>query len=103
MIISGGVNIYPKETEDALVMHPKVADVAVFGVPNAEMGEEVKAVVQPENMSDAGPDLEAELMAYCKEKISSVKCPKSIDFEKELPRHPTGKLYKRLLKDKYWP
>jgi len=103
MIISGGVNIYPKETEDALVMHPKVADVAVFGVPNNEMGEEVKAVIQPENMADAGPDLEAELMAYCKEKISSVKCPKSIDFEKELPRHPTGKLYKRLLKDKYWP
>ena len=102
MIISGGVNIYPKETEDALVMHPKVADVAVFGVPNNEMGEEVKAVIQPENMADAGPDLEAELMAYCKEKISSVKCPKSIDFEKELPRHPTGKLYKRLLKDKYW-
>ena len=103
MIISGGVNIYPKETEDALVMHPKVADVAVFGVPNAEMGEEVKAVVQPEDMTQAGPDLEAELMAYCKEKISHIKCPKSIDFEKELPRHPTGKLYKRLLKDKYWP
>ena len=103
LIISGGVNIYPKETEDALVMHPKVADVAVFGVPNAEMGEEVKAVVQPEDMTQAGPDLEAELMAYCKEKISHIKCPKSIDFEKELPRHPTGKLYKRLLKDKYWP
>ena len=102
MIISGGVNIYPKETEDALIMHPKVADVAVFGVPNPEMGEEVKAVVQPANMDDAGPDLEAELIAYCKEKISSVKCPKTVDFEKELPRHPTGKLYKRLLKDKYW-
>lgn len=103
MIISGGVNIYPKETEDVLVMHPKVADVAVFGVPNEEMGEEVKAVVQPENLEDAGPELEAELIAYCKENISSVKSPKSIDFEEELPRHPTGKLYKRLLKDKYWP
>jgi len=102
MIISGGVNIYPKETEDALIMHPKVADVAVFGVPNPEMGEEVKAVVQPADMEDAGPDLEAELISYCKEKISSVKCPKTVDFEKELPRHPTGKLYKRLLKDKYW-
>ena len=67
MIISGGVNIYPKETEDALVMHPKVADVAVFGVL-CEMGEEVKAVVQPEDMSEAGPNLEAELIAYCKER-----------------------------------
>ena len=66
------------------------------------MGEEVKAVVQPVNMSDAGSDFEAELIAYCKEKISHVKCPKSIDFEEELPRHPTGKLYKRLLKDPYW-
>jgi len=66
------------------------------------MGEEVKAVVQPADMSEAGTDLEAELIAYCKEKISHVKCPKSIDFKEELPRHPTGKLYKRLLKDPYW-
>ena len=102
MIISGGVNIYPKETEDALIMHPKVTDVAVFGVPHSEMGEEVKAVVQPADMSEAGPELEAELIAFCKEKISSVNCPKSVDFEEELPRHPTGKLYKRLLKDRYW-
>ena len=102
MIISGGVNIYPKETEDALIMHPKVADVAVFGVPHPEMGEEVKAVVQPANMSDIGEALEAELIAFCKEKISHVKCPRSVDFEEELPRHPTGKLYKRLLKDRYW-
>ena len=103
MIISGGVNIYPKVTEDLLVMHPKVTDVAVFGVPNEEMGEEVKAVVQPANLSEAGPALEAELIAYCKENMSSIKSPRSIDFEEELPRHPTGKLYKRLLKDKYWP
>ena len=103
MIISGGVNIYPKETEDALIMHPKVADVAVFGVPNEEMGEEVKAVVQLEYHADEGSAMAEELRAYCKERISHVKCPKSIDFEKELPRHPTGKLYKRLLKDKYWP
>ena len=102
MIISGGVNIYPKETEDALIMHPKVADVAVFGVPHPEMCEEVKAVVQPANMSDIGEALEAELIAFCKEKISHVKCPRSVDFEEELPRHPTGKLYKRLLKDRYW-
>jgi acyl-CoA synthetase (AMP-forming)/AMP-acid ligase II len=102
MIISGGVNIYPQETEDALIMHPKVTDVAVFGIPNTEMGEEVKAVVQPADMSDAGPNFEVELIAYCKEKISHVKCPKSIDFKEELPRHPTGKLYKRLLKDPYW-
>jgi len=66
------------------------------------MGEEVKAVVQPVNMTEAGPALEAELIAYCKDKISHVKCPKSVDFEEELPRHPTGKLYKRLLKDRYW-
>jgi long-chain acyl-CoA synthetase len=84
-------------------MHPKVTDVAVFGVPNEEMGEEVKAVVQPANSSEAGPALEAELIAYCKENMSSIKSPRSIDFEEELPRHPTGKLYKRLLKDKYWP
>jgi long-chain acyl-CoA synthetase len=103
MIISGGVNIYPKETEDLLVMHPKVEDVAVFGVPNEEMGEEVKAVIQPVNMNEAGPALEAELISFCREHISHIKCPQSVDFEEELPRHPTGKLYKRLLKDKYWP
>lgn len=101
-IISGGVNIYPQETEDLLVTHPKVTDVAVFGVPNEEFGEEVKAVVQPANMADAGPQLEAELIAFCKSRLSSIKCPKSIDFDDALPRHPTGKLYKRLLKDRYW-
>ncbi|RLU02165.1 MAG: acyl-CoA synthetase [Ketobacter sp.] len=101
-IISGGVNIYPQEAEDILVTHPKVTDVAVFGVPNEEFGEEVKAVVQPIDMSLAGDDLEYELIAYCKSKLSSIKCPRTIDFEAELPRHPTGKLYKRLLKDRYW-
>ena len=102
MIISGGVNIYPQEAENALITHPKVADVAVFGVPNEDFGEEVKAVVQPVDMADAGPELERELLDYCQEQIAKIKCPRSVDFEAELPRHPTGKLYKRLLKDRYW-
>jgi acyl-CoA synthetase (AMP-forming)/AMP-acid ligase II len=102
MIISGGVNIYPQEAENVLVTHPKVADVAVFGVPNPDFGEEVKAVVQPLDMRDAGPALEQELLAYCKARLADYKCPRSVDFEAELPRHPTGKLYKRLLKDRYW-
>jgi acyl-CoA synthetase (AMP-forming)/AMP-acid ligase II len=102
MIISGGVNIYPQETENCLIGHPKVADVAVIGVPNEDFGEEVKAVVQPLDMADAGPALEKELIEYCKQRISHVKCPRSVDFMAELPRHPTGKLYKRLLKDQYW-
>ncbi len=102
MIISGGVNIYPQEAENVLVTHPKVMDVAVFGVPNEDFGEEVKAVVQPKNFADAGPELEAELIEFCKSQISHIKCPRSIDFDEELPRHPTGKLYKRLLKDRYW-
>ena len=83
-------------------MHPKVVDVAVFGVPNEDFGEEVKAVVQPVDMADAGPELERELIAYCRAQLADVKCPRSIDFRDELPRHPTGKLYKRLLKDEYW-
>ena len=102
MIISGGVNIYPQETENVLITHPKVMDVAVFGVPNEDFGEEVKAVVQPKDMSDAGPRLAEELLVYCRERLSHLKCPRTIDFEAELPRHPTGKLYKRLLKDRYW-
>jgi acyl-CoA synthetase (AMP-forming)/AMP-acid ligase II len=102
MIISGGVNIYPQETENILTVHPKVHDVAVFGVPNADFGEEVKAVVQPVDPNEAGEELERELIAYCREHLADVKCPRSIDFREELPRHPTGKLYKRLLKDEYW-
>ena len=102
MIISGGVNIYPQEAENALISHPAVMDVAVFGIPSTDFGEEVKAVVQPLDMNDAGPALESELIAYARSKISPIKCPRSIDFITELPRHPTGKLYKRLLKDKYW-
>jgi acyl-CoA synthetase (AMP-forming)/AMP-acid ligase II len=102
MIISGGVNIYPQEIENLLVTHPKVTDVAVFGVPNEEFGEEVKGVVQPADMGEAGPALAEELIFFCREHLSHVKCPRSIDFLEELPRHPTGKLYKRLLRDKYW-
>jgi len=102
MIISGGVNIYPQEAENVLITHDAVMDVAVFGVPNEEFGEEVKAVVQPKDMSDATPELAIELMDYCRSKLSHVKCPRSVDFREELPRHPTGKLYKRLLKDEYW-
>ena len=102
MIISGGVNIYPQEAENLLVTHPQVQDVAVFGVPNEDFGEEVKAVVQPVDMGDAGPALAEQLIAFCREHLSPIKCPRSIDFEAELPRHPTGKLYKRLLKDRYW-
>ena len=105
MIISGGVNIYPQESENVLVTHPKVIDVAVFGVPNDDFGEEVKAVVQPVAMpanDDEAAALCRELIAYCRSQLADVKCPRSIDFRPELPRHPTGKLYKRLLKDEYW-
>jgi len=105
MIISGGVNIYPQEAENVLVNHPDVVDVAVFGVPNDEFGEEVKAVVQPLAMptTDAErSELSKRLIAYCKESLADFKCPRTIDFREELPRHPTGKLYKRLLKDEYW-
>jgi acyl-CoA synthetase (AMP-forming)/AMP-acid ligase II len=103
MIISGGVNVYPQETENVLVMHPKVADVAVVGVPSEELGEEVKAVVQPRDWADAGPELAAELIEFARSRLSHVKCPRSVDFDPALPRHDTGKLYKRLVKDRYWP
>ena len=102
MIISGGVNIYPQETENVLIVHPDVADAAVIGVPNEEFGEEVKAVVQLVDPSAAGPEMERALIAHCREHLADVKCPRSVDFRDELPRHPTGKLYKRLLKDEYW-
>ena len=102
MIISGGVNVYPQETENLLITHPKVADVAVFGVPNESFGEEVKAVVQPIDWSTAGPQLEKELIEFCSQHLSKIKCPRSIDFDQALPRAETGKLYKRRLKDRYW-
>jgi long-chain acyl-CoA synthetase len=102
MIISGGVNIYPQECENLLITHPKVMDAAVFGVPNPDLGEEVKAVVQVVDGVTPGPDLAAELIAFCGQHLSRQKVPRSIDFEAELPRLPTGKLYKRLLRDRYW-
>ncbi len=102
MIVSGGVNIYPQEIENVLILHPKVMDAAVFGVPNAEFGEEVKAVVQPKDWEEAGEALEAELIDYCRSHLAGYKCPRSIDFEQTLPRDPNGKLYKRHLRDRYW-
>jgi long-chain acyl-CoA synthetase len=102
MIISGGVNIYPAEIESLLVTHPKVADVAVIGAPHDEMGEEVVAIVQPRDWSEAGPALAAELTEFARANLSHVKTPRRIDFRQELPRHETGKLYKRLLRDEYW-
>jgi long-chain acyl-CoA synthetase len=103
MIISGGVNIYPQEIENVLTMHPKVLDVAVLGVPNSDMGEEVKAVVQPTDWADAGPELENELMEFCRVSLAHFKCPRSIDFDPALPRLDNGKLYKRTLRERYWP
>ena len=103
MIISGGVNIYPQEVEDLLITHPAVADAAVFGVPNPDFGEEVKAVIQPKDWNDAGEELGRRLVAWCRERLADVKCPRSIDFERELPRAETGKLYKKELKTRYWP
>jgi long-chain acyl-CoA synthetase len=102
MIISGGVNIYPQELENVLIGHPKVADAAVVGGPHEEMGEQVIAVIQPLDWADAGDVLRDELMAYARQHLSHVKSPRVIDFMAELPRHPTGKLYKRLIRDAYW-
>ncbi len=102
MIISGGVNIYPQECENLLITHPKVADAAVFGVPNEDLGEEVKAVIQLVPGIEAGPALAQELIDFCGEHLSRQKLPRSIDFTDELPRLPTGKLYKKVLRDKYW-
>jgi acyl-CoA synthetase (AMP-forming)/AMP-acid ligase II len=102
MIISGGVNIYPQEAENVLAGHPAVVDVAVIGVPDDEMGEAVRAVVQPVDPAAAGPDLEAALLAHCRAELATYKCPRQVDFVTELPRDPNGKLYKRLLREHYW-
>tara|TARA_B100000575_G_scaffold286465_1_gene283279 strand:- start:858 stop:1541 length:684 start_codon:yes stop_codon:yes gene_type:complete len=102
MIISGGVNIYPQECEDLLISHPKVEDAAVFGVPNTDLGEEVKAVVQTATGITGDDALTEELLVYLSEHLSRQKIPRSVDYVTEMPRLPTGKLYKRLLRDKYW-
>jgi long-chain acyl-CoA synthetase len=102
MIISGGVNIYPQEAENVLAGHAGVADVAVIGVPDDEMGEAVKAVVQPTDPASAGPGLESELLTYCRAELAGYKCPRSVDFVSELPRDDNGKLYKRVLRERYW-
>jgi long-chain acyl-CoA synthetase len=102
MIISGGVNIYPQECENLLITHPKVADAAVFGVPNTDLGEEVKAVVQPMPGVATDDAFVAELLAFCHANLARQKCPRSIDFDAQLPRLPTGKLYKKQLRDRYW-
>jgi long-chain acyl-CoA synthetase len=102
MIISGGANIYPAEIESELLTHPKVADVAVFGIPHEDWGEEVKAVVEPAPGVAAGAELADEILAYCADRLAKYKRPKSIDFIEVMPRDPNGKLYKRKLRDPYW-
>ncbi len=101
-IISGGVNIYPQEIENLIITHPRVADAAVIGVPNPDFGEEVKAVVQTLDPADANPAFAEELIAFCKARLSPIKCPRSVDFDSALPRLDNGKLYKRLIKSRYW-
>ena len=102
MIISGGVNIYPQEIENLLVVHPRIADAAVVGAPDPEMGEMVVAVIQPADWEDANDAFAEELLVWLRPQISGVKMPRRVDFMQELPRHPTGKLYKRLIRDAYW-
>jgi len=102
MIVSGGVNIYPQEIEDVLVLHPAVADVAVFGIPDPEMGEEVKAIVQPAPGIVSGPELEQEIIDFCRAHLSHYKCPKTVEFTDLLPRGENGKLYKKALREAYW-
>ncbi|MGH9085377.1 MAG: AMP-binding protein [Acidimicrobiales bacterium] len=102
MIISGGVNIYPAEIEQELIDHPAVADVAVFGIPDDEWGEQVKAAVELADGYTPSAELEADILRWARERLAGYKVPRSVDFEDALPRHPTGKLYTRLLRDRYW-
>ena len=102
MIISGGVNIYPAEVEAALLTHPGVGDAAVFGIPDDDWGEQVKAVIEPAPGAEAGDALASEILAHCAERLAKYKCPRSVDFTDAMPRDPNGKLYKRKLRDPYW-
>jgi long-chain acyl-CoA synthetase len=102
LIISGGVNIYPAEVEQVLQLHPAVADVGVFGIPDAEWGESVKAAVELRRGYVASAALEAEILSFGRARLAGYKVPRSIDFEAELPRHPTGKLHIRSLRERYW-
>ena len=102
MIISGGVNIYPAEVEARLMGHPAVVDAAVFGIPDDEYGEQVKAAVLVADGIEPGAELADELAAFCREELAGYKVPRSFDFPSEFPRTATGKLLKRLLRDPYW-
>ena len=102
MIISGGANIYPAEIENVLLTHPKVGDVAVFGIPHADWGEEVKAVVEPAPGIEADESLRDDILEFCRDRLAKFKTPRTIDFVEALPRDPNGKLYKRKLRDPYW-
>jgi len=102
MIITGGVNVYPQEAENLLASHPAVLDVAVIGVPDDDFGEEVKAIVLAADGFPPTRELADELIAHCRAHLADVKCPRTVDFRDELPRTPTGKLLKRLLRDEYW-
>jgi len=103
LIISGGVNIYPREVEEALGRHPAVADVAVVAVPDADRGHSVRAVVQPEAGVVTGPELAAELITFCRTHLAAFKCPRAVDFDDALPRLPSGKLLRRQVRARYWP
>jgi long-chain acyl-CoA synthetase len=102
MIISGGVNIYPAEIEGELLTHPKIGDVAVFGIPHADWGEEIKAVVEPAPGVEPSDELAADILAHAATRLAKFKLPRSIDFTDDMPRDPNGKLYKRKLRDPYW-
>jgi long-chain acyl-CoA synthetase len=102
MIISGGVNIYPAEIEAVLLAHPRVADAAVFGVPDEDWGEQVKAVIELAPGAAPGPDAVGDILAFCRERLAGYKCPRTVDFAQALPRDPNGKLRKRVLRDPYW-
>jgi long-chain acyl-CoA synthetase len=102
MIISGGVNIYPAEIENEFLSHPKVGDVAVFGIPHEDWGEEIKAVIEPAAGVEPSDALTEELLGFARERLAKFKIPRSIDYIDEMPRDPNGKLYKRKLRDPYW-